>query len=173
MWLTSLNLLAVRLSKFHWQHIALQDCTATRLLTASIVKNSFVQPFPCTHLGRPASIKMSASIIEAPGSFSEGFSTKVLPEAMAIGNIHRGTIAGKLNGQIPATTCKHGLSFFREQITVWRYQQARTRSCARLVSFPQRTGADRTPHNAVVCSITCTQHIHSAGHPLLACFCTW
>ena len=41
---------------------------------------------------------------EAPGSFSEGFSTNVLPQAIAIGNIHSGTIAGKLNGVMPATT---------------------------------------------------------------------
>ena len=42
--------------------------------------------------------------IEADGSFSLGLSTKVLPQAMAIGNIHIGTIAGKLNGVMPATT---------------------------------------------------------------------
>ena len=29
---------------------------------------------------------------------------KVFPQAMAIGNIHIGTIAGKLNGVIPAHT---------------------------------------------------------------------
>jgi hypothetical protein len=38
------------------------------------------------------------------GSFSDGFSTKVLPVASAIGNIHIGTIAGKLNGVIPTQT---------------------------------------------------------------------
>ena len=42
--------------------------------------------------------------IEAPGSFSDGLSTKVLPQAIALANIHIGTIAGKLNGVIPATT---------------------------------------------------------------------
>jgi allophanate hydrolase subunit 1 len=31
-------------------------------------------------------------------------STKVLPQAMAMGYIHIGTIAGKLNGVMPATT---------------------------------------------------------------------
>ncbi|MNE82984.1 hypothetical protein D3C80_1797580 [compost metagenome] len=31
-------------------------------------------------------------------------STKVLPQAMATGNIHIGTITGKLNGVMPATT---------------------------------------------------------------------
>ena len=38
------------------------------------------------------------------GTFSEGFSTKVLPQAMANGYIHIGTMAGKLNGVIPAQT---------------------------------------------------------------------
>ena len=38
------------------------------------------------------------------GTFSEGLSTKVLPQAMATGNIHSGTITGKLNGVMPAHT---------------------------------------------------------------------
>jgi hypothetical protein len=38
------------------------------------------------------------------GSLSDGFNTKVFPQARAMGNIHMGTIAGKLNGVIPATT---------------------------------------------------------------------
>ena len=38
------------------------------------------------------------------GSRSDGFSTNVLPVASAIGNIHIGTIAGKLNGVMPAQT---------------------------------------------------------------------
>ncbi len=38
------------------------------------------------------------------GSFSLGFSTKVLPHAIAVASIHSGTIAGKLNGVMPATT---------------------------------------------------------------------
>ena len=41
---------------------------------------------------------------EAEGSRSHGLSTNVLPQAIATGNIHIGTIAGKLNGVIPATT---------------------------------------------------------------------
>ena len=40
----------------------------------------------------------------ADGSRSDGFRTKVLPQASAIGNIHIGTIAGKLNGVMPAQT---------------------------------------------------------------------
>ena len=63
---------------------------------------------PCTTLnapsGRPASASSSAISSEADGSFSDGLSTKVLPQARAIGNIHIGTMAGKLNGVIPATT---------------------------------------------------------------------
>ena len=46
----------------------------------------------------------SAVQIEAEGSFSDGLSTNVLPQASAGAHIHIGTIAGKLNGVIPATT---------------------------------------------------------------------
>src|SRR4029450_10190587 len=63
---------------------------------------------PCTTLntpgGRPASAKSSAQKIDAEGSFSDGFKMKAFPHAIAIGNIHIGTIAGKLNGVMPATT---------------------------------------------------------------------
>ena len=41
---------------------------------------------------------------DGDGSRSLGFSTKVLPQAIATGNIHIGTITGKLNGVMPATT---------------------------------------------------------------------
>ena len=40
----------------------------------------------------------------AEGSRSDGFRTKVFPQAMATGNIHIGTMAGKLNGVMPAAT---------------------------------------------------------------------
>ena len=46
----------------------------------------------------------SASSSDADGSFSLGLSTNVLPHARALANIHIGTIAGKLNGVMPATT---------------------------------------------------------------------
>ena len=63
---------------------------------------------PCTTLntpsGSPASAQSDAISSDADGSFSEGFSTNVFPQAIAIGNIHIGTMAGKLNGVIPATT---------------------------------------------------------------------
>ncbi len=42
--------------------------------------------------------------IDGDGSRSLGFSTKALPQAIATGYIHIGTITGKLNGVMPATT---------------------------------------------------------------------
>ena len=38
------------------------------------------------------------------GTFSEGLRMKAFPTVTAIGNIHSGTMAGKLNGVMPATT---------------------------------------------------------------------
>src|SRR2546430_15787924 len=54
--------------------------------------------------GRPASVKSSAILKPGEGSRSDGFRTKVLPQASATGNIHIGTIAGELKGVIPAQT---------------------------------------------------------------------
>ena len=42
--------------------------------------------------------------IEGDGSRSLGLSTNALPQAIATGYIHIGTITGKLNGVMPATT---------------------------------------------------------------------
>ena len=42
--------------------------------------------------------------MDADGSFSEGSRMNALPQASAMGYIHIGTIAGKLNGVMPATT---------------------------------------------------------------------
>src|SRR4051812_43503915 len=57
-----------------------------------------------TPSGSPASLSSSPISTAGEGSFSDGLSTNVLPQASATGNIHRGTIAGKLNGVIPAHT---------------------------------------------------------------------
>ena len=46
----------------------------------------------------------SATKFDAEGSRSVGLSTNVLPQAIATGCIHIGTITGKLNGVIPAQT---------------------------------------------------------------------
>ena len=54
--------------------------------------------------GRPASAYSSATRSEADGSRSDGFRMKALPQAIAIGCIHMGTMIGKLNGVIPAAT---------------------------------------------------------------------
>ncbi|EWM37853.1 hypothetical protein D043_2111B, partial [Vibrio parahaemolyticus EKP-021] len=48
----------------------------------------------------------SAKRIEVKGTCSEGLRTKVLPLAIAMGNIHNGIMAGKLNGVIPQHTPK-------------------------------------------------------------------
>ena len=40
----------------------------------------------------------------ADGFRSEGFRIKVFPQAMALGNIHKGTMTGKLKGVIPTHT---------------------------------------------------------------------
>ena len=52
----------------------------------------------------PASASSAASFSDADGSFSDGFRMKQLPQASATGIIHSGTISGKLNGVMPATT---------------------------------------------------------------------
>ena len=57
-----------------------------------------------TPSGRPASCHSSARNSAADGSFSLGLSTNALPQAIALAHIHSGTIAGKLNGVMPATT---------------------------------------------------------------------
>src|ERR1041384_8689889 len=54
--------------------------------------------------GRPASASSCAQKLAHDGSRSLGLSTNALPHAIAIGYIHIGTIAGKLNGVMPATT---------------------------------------------------------------------
>src|ERR671922_3107055 len=57
-----------------------------------------------TPSGSPASFSSSATASDADGSFSDGLRTNVLPHAIAGAHIHIGTITGKLNGVIPATT---------------------------------------------------------------------
>src|ERR671937_2154713 len=57
-----------------------------------------------TPSGTPASCSSSATYSDAEGSFSDGLRMKVFPHASAGAHIHMGTIAGKLNGVIPAQT---------------------------------------------------------------------
>ena len=55
-------------------------------------------------MGAPASTNNSASLLDVMGSCSEGFRIKVFPQAIAMGNIQSGIIAGKLKGVIPKQT---------------------------------------------------------------------
>ena len=85
------------------------DPTKLRALTSGFsIKASTASLSPCTTLktpsGRPASLNRSAKNNDAEGSVGLGLRIKVLPLAIAIGNIHMGTMTGKLNGVIPATT---------------------------------------------------------------------
>ena len=54
--------------------------------------------------GRPAFSSRPTIRCIVRGTFSLGLRRKAFPQAIAIGHIHIGTRAGKLNGQIPATT---------------------------------------------------------------------
>ena len=80
--------------------------TAATRGSVSSVSTASRSPFTTlnTPSGRPASLSSSATRSGTLGSFSEGLSTKVLPQAIATGNIHIGTMAGKLNGVMPAHT---------------------------------------------------------------------
>src|ERR1039457_6452220 len=57
-----------------------------------------------TPLGSPAFSNNPATLMAVSGTFSLGFSTKVLPHAMATGYIQSGTMQGKLNGVMPTQT---------------------------------------------------------------------
>ena len=76
---------------------------------------------PLTRLSKPfgALVSLKSSVInnEPIGSFSEGFNIKELPVARANGNIHIGTIAGKLNGVIPKII-PNGENSLQESISV-------------------------------------------------------
>ncbi len=103
-------------TRLPWRVPVSYTCRATGVLPTNETaatsrcpnRASTASPSPCTTLrtpsGKPARCTRSARTSEADGSFSEGFSTKQLPQAMALAIIHRGTMTGKLNGVMPATT---------------------------------------------------------------------
>ena len=78
----------------------MSGCSSSRvdrdLVAVDDVEDAVREAGLLEQLGRRASTR--------DGSFSDGFSTNVLPHAIAGAHIHMGTIAGKLNGVIPATT---------------------------------------------------------------------
>ena len=88
--------------------IGVEPTKLTACTRGSVNSTSTDSLSPCTTLntpsGNPDSCSSLASARAREGSFSEGFSTKVFPVASAMGNIHIGTIAGKLNGVIPTQT---------------------------------------------------------------------
>ena len=77
-------------------------------MSGCFIRTSTWLLFPCITCrifgGAPASKNSSASLLAVIGSCSEGFNINVLPQAIAIGNIHKGIMAGKLNGVIPKQT---------------------------------------------------------------------
>ena len=72
-----------------------EDRVDRHLVAVHHVEDAVRQAGLRPQLGRPSS--------DADGSRSLGLSTKVLPQAIATGCIHIGTITGKLNGVMPAT----------------------------------------------------------------------
>jgi len=78
-----------------WAEAGLSENSVARaLVTVDNVEDALGTPPPGKQLGVR---------IDADGSFSDGLSTNVLPQASAGAHIHIGTIAGKLNGVMPAT----------------------------------------------------------------------
>src|SRR5438105_9576042 len=82
----------------------------TALISGCVHMFVTVSDPPCTIFktpsGTPDSFNKSTRMLVAPATFSEGFKTYVFPRVIANGNIHKGTMAGKLNGAIPAHTPK-------------------------------------------------------------------
>ncbi len=91
-----------------YRAIGVEPTNETEATPGCVSRASTASLSPCTTLkapsGRPASASQPASSSEADGSFSLGLRMNALPHASASGNIHIGTIAGKLNGVIPTAT---------------------------------------------------------------------
>ena len=73
----------------------LQDGVDRDLVPVHHVEDAFRQPGFLQQLGQ---VDRCGRIL------FDGFRMKVFPQAMALANIHIGTMAGKLNGVTPATT---------------------------------------------------------------------
>ena len=82
------------------KEMALMEGSSMRKLTVSCAPWITLT----TPSGTPAIWHSSAMSMEAPGVLSEGFKMMTLPVAMAIGRLQRGIMAGKLKGQMAATT---------------------------------------------------------------------
>src|SRR6476469_4524520 len=87
---------------------ALEPTNDTARTRGSVSNWSTVLFAPCTRFntpgGIPASCASSTMRAAVRGTLSEGFRINVLPQAIANGNIHSGTMMGKLNGVMPTQT---------------------------------------------------------------------
>ena len=90
--------------------MAVEPTKPTALISGSfkIASTDSLSPFTTFKMpgGRPASRNSSAMRMGHDGSRSDGFRMNALPTAMAGAHFHKGIMAGKLNGVIPATTPK-------------------------------------------------------------------
>src|SRR5436190_1021227 len=98
-----------------------------------------------TPSGSPACLKSSAMRTAAEGTFSEGLRMNVLPQAIAIGNIHSGTITGKLNGVMPALTPTGWRSVCVSTCVPAFYACSRFRRCG----MPQANSTTSMPRRGV------------------------
>jgi hypothetical protein len=121
-----------------------------------------------TPSGSPARCHSSAISIEAEGSRSLGLSTKVFPQAIATGNIHIGTIAGKLNGVMPATTPSGSRKeYMSTLVETWSEYSPLSR-----LGIPQANSTTSRPRctspSASLSTLPCSSVIDSA-----ICLATW
>ena len=94
-------------------------------------------------LGQPRLQQQSGRGDAVRGVRSLGLRTNVLPQAIATGNIHIGIMAGKLYGQIPATTPK-GWRYISTSTLVATF--SRLRPC-RCVVMPQASSTHSMPRS--------------------------
>ncbi len=94
--------------RWMWRATGVEPTKLTAAMSGCSSSRSTASASPLTTLNtpgsKPASAISSAMNSAADGVFSLGLCTKALPQARAVGIIHSGTMAGKLNGVIPATT---------------------------------------------------------------------
>lgn len=101
------NSSSIRLSNFFSTST---EHTLQHVHTPAISRGQLLLPSCCPWMifrvpsGAPASWNSLARNMSAPGTRSDGFIKKVFPHTIAMGNIQRGIMAGKLNGAIPAHT---------------------------------------------------------------------
>ena len=117
---------------------------------------------PCTTLstpsGKPASLNSSQTSIGADGSRSDGFRMKVLPQAIATGYIHIGTMAGKLNGVMPATDAERlavGIACRSPARHCARTRPSGDAGCRRRTPPPRCRAPPRPAHRHASCRARC------------------